>query len=148
MNTSIDRDTRPFLPSDLARPDVALIRAATARFLAFVRNQPDEAAQEIVRQAWPRDMTSLLLVQRVAVSPTSTTSAAVLAAQAVSGFVASLAPAHAGARLIAAGLSVPLGRNATIVLPGVASYPDAPFVEEGRLSPSRRACSAERHWVR
>src|SRR5690242_343530 len=108
MNTGLVPRPRPFLPSDLARPDQALIRACVTKFICFAHDQPEALELDLARRVWPRDATTEALIERAAVVPTSSTTAAALAGQAVAGFVASLAPAHAGARLIGAGLAVPL----------------------------------------
>lgn len=138
MNTAYTRSELPLVPQDIAA-EKAIVRACTAKFLAFARSLPDLETEELTRTLWRGDMATLRLVQRAAVVPTSTSTASALAGQAVAAFVSSLAPTSAGAKLINAGLKVPLNRNATVILPGVSSYPEAPFIEEGAAIPVGQA---------
>src|SRR3954453_20562129 len=116
MNPSLarpDRGSLPFLPSDLAQPEQALIRAATAHFIAFTDQATGgETAPEIARRAWPRDQATLRVltqvVTRAAVDPTDTTAAAVLSHQSVGAFIESLRPISAAGRLISDGIRIPL----------------------------------------
>ena len=64
-------------------------------------------AERVAKKLWPNDAGPQVLL-RAAVSPTNTTSAAALALDSATDFVASLAPFSAAAKLIAAGLRIPL----------------------------------------
>jgi hypothetical protein len=131
-----DRDDLPFLPSDLARPDAALVRAAVAHFLFFVDRDHDGASPEDhVRRSWPRDTATRMLVQKAAVSPTDTTAAAAISRQTVGAFIASLRPISAAGRLIDAATRISLDGVKAVVLPGVSSFPSVPFIAEGGVTP-------------
>jgi hypothetical protein len=60
MNTTSmarpDRSDLPLLPSDLAKPEQTLIRAAVGNFLSFVdEGRGNTAAETFIRKLWPRD---------------------------------------------------------------------------------------------
>jgi hypothetical protein len=130
---------RPFLPSDLARPDQALIRAAVARFVTYVRGSPTtvDAIAEFARKSWPRDNATEAVLTRGATTPT-TSAANAIAATSVGGFLASLRTSGSG-KLINAATRLPLSTVSSISLPGVVTYPAVPFVLEGSPAPVSQA---------
>jgi capsid protein len=135
-NTSYSRergDSLPLLPSDLAKPEQAVVRAAIAHFLFFVDGASPE---DHVRRSWPRDTATRMLVQRAAVSPTDTTAAAAITRTSVGSFIASLRPVSAAGRLIDAGTRISLDGQKAVVLPGVSNFPVAPFVAESGVTPT------------
>jgi hypothetical protein len=130
------RDDLPLSPTDLAKPDQALIRACVGKFRAFIDNKAvDAAAEDYIRRFWPRDTASRMLVQKAAVSPTDTTAAAAVSRQSVGAFIVSLRPVSAAGRLIADSIRIALDGQKSVSLPGVASYPTVPFVDEGAPAP-------------
>ena len=136
MNTSTARANLP--PADLASPADVVIRATAARYCAFARGLLPEAAVDFSRRAWPRDAaTELVLSTRGAVTPT-TTAASAIAATSVGGFLASLRTSASG-KLINAGTRIPISNVSSITLPGIATYPTVPFVEEGAPAPVGQA---------
>ena len=89
-----------------ARPRAsdAIVRAATAACLGFIRNQsPDD----IAKQLWLRDLDTHK-VTRAATSPTTTTSASTIVPNVVGDFLASLAPQSGAAQLFEAAASFDL----------------------------------------
>jgi hypothetical protein len=129
-------NTRP-APIPL-RPDIyarereqhrSLVRACTAMALGLVQRQP---APDVLRAAWPNDH-GAELVLRAAVTPTTTSSAAVLGIDAVA-FLVSLAPQSAAARLFERALRIDLtGIDVTNIARLAVAVPG--FVAEGQAIP-------------
>lgn len=137
MNTSLARDDRPFLPSDIPA-DQTLVRAMTAHALAFARRRPPEEAQAIARATWERDIGVRALLTRSATAPADTSTsgwASQLAGRAVGSFISSLAPQSAAAQLIEAGTKVNLDGIATVTVPWSSTNPQPAFVAEGGAIP-------------
>jgi hypothetical protein len=121
MNTQ-----KPFLSSDVP-VNRGIVRAATASVLAALQNQHPS---EIVQKSWPQDRAAAFIVNRGAVSPTSTTEGAALAATAISSYIAGLAPVSGAARLIASGVRVDLSGIGVASVPRL-SLSGGGFVAEG-----------------
>ena len=134
MNTS-----RPLVPEDLRRggEKASLIRAVAARVVAYQSGPsgPNPGVEEFARRHWGSDRAVAAFV-RAAVSPHSTTSpeVAALLAHTVAAFVGDL-PASGAAQLFSRGVSLPLNRAYTIILPGITTAPVVGFVAEGAPIP-------------
>ena len=119
------------------RPLPFLARAA----LACVRHAFDplglRSAEDVAKSAWPGDKATLAVLDRAAVSPHSTTSAAALATSAVGEFLGSLAPLSAAASLFAQAPRISLGELNTITFPRRSAAIDSAavtWVDEGEPS--------------
>lgn len=145
MNTATASRTsepRPFLPSDLPR-DRLLPRAVAAHCVAAARG-PGVFPGKICQQFWPRDAASLMLIERSATAPATTTTAgwaAELAAHAIASFVGSLQDS-AAAKLIMAGQRFEMPGVATITLPRASSTGGSSWVLEGAPVPVVQATIA------
>jgi hypothetical protein len=103
----------------------SLVRAATALALGVVSHRP---AAEILSRSWPSDRDAELVL-RGAVAPTTTSSASAISIDAV-GFLVSMAPQSAAARLFERALRINLaGIHATNIARLVTPAPG--FVAEG-----------------
>src|SRR5262249_27737787 len=123
------------VPEDLTRSGAAerraIVRAITAQALGTLRRS-DPA--RILKGTWPRDSVAALAlaaINRAAQTPTSTGDVPALAVESVRALPL-LAPRSAAFQLFtAAGITIDLGRAATVKVPNVAAVPAARFVAEG-----------------
>jgi hypothetical protein len=108
----------------------SLIRAATAIALGHIAHRP---ADEILARAWPGD-DGAKMVLRAAVTPTTTTSAAGLAIDAVA-FLVSMAPASAAARLFERALRINLAGIHATNIARLVTVPAPGFIAEAAPIP-------------
>ncbi|MDP2738296.1 MAG: phage major capsid protein [Pseudorhodobacter sp.] len=110
-----------------------IIRAAFADFIGTARGMIGETGDIIVGKLWPRDLTAFRILTKADATPIGTADAPALAGTSVGDFFAGLA-VSAGAKLIEAGLSVPLDGLNSVSIPSRTGGPGTvPFV--GELEP-------------
>jgi len=127
--------TRPFMPNERPRSATYLERVfvAVAKAAASASDRNPEA---MAKTLWPRDSVTPALLRSVS-TPASTSGsgwADTLAPDMIADFVASLAPMSAAARLIDAGLRIPLaGRNSVNIPRRVNGKPvtDVSWIAQG-----------------
>jgi hypothetical protein len=116
----------------------ALMRACAAAALgAYDRTT---TAGTVLARNWPHDRDAAhLLETRAASAPTTTTTFASLMERAVADFIASLAPASAGAALLGQGLQLTFGSNVAISVPAfLAAAANVGWVDESAPIPVRQ----------
>jgi hypothetical protein len=128
--------TLPLVPEDVSprarpRPADAIVRAATAACLGFLREQSPE---DVAKKAWPRDL-DVHTMTRAATSPITTTSASTLVPNMVGDFLASLAPQSAAAQLFQAASRIDLAGVGSVLVPRASTFPAPTFVGEGNAIP-------------
>lgn len=132
---------RPLVPSDRLRtsirPGAHLERAVVANVIA--RAYPGGKAEQIARERYGDDASTLCLIERAAVSGATTTAtgwAAELAAKSVGDFALSL-PASAASQLFSAGLTVDMNGQNELAIPRLAGpLPVATFIDEVQPAPA------------
>jgi hypothetical protein len=85
--------------------------------------------EAVAKSRWPDDGVSIRLINRATVLPAQTGNdawAGVLARDAIGAFFASLAPASAASRLIAAGTTMPIARMERVLVPRRVGQPEGP----------------------
>lgn len=127
-------------PGRIAHENHPLFRAA---FAAFVKEadtsgrQSGRSAEDIARGLWPEDDLTQRVITRADASPLSTSGQPALLGTSVGEFFASL-PLSAGARLIGAGLHLPLADGKPVTVPGRTGGPAlVPWVGELDAIPIR-----------
>jgi hypothetical protein len=116
----------------------ALVRACAAAALgAYDRTT---TAAIVLAKNWPHDRDAAhLLETRAASAPTTTTTFASLMERAVADFIASLAPASAGAALLGQGLQLTFGSNVAISVPSfLANAANVGWIDEASPIPVRQ----------
>ena len=123
-------DMRPSRP----RPADHLTRAVVAFALSDLHGDRSRSPESHAKSLWPNDATTQLIC-RSAVAPADTVTsgwASQLAGTVVADFLATLAPASAGAALLSRGLQFSFDSNAGILCPGcLADTSEATFVGQG-----------------
>jgi hypothetical protein len=139
---------KPFLPSDLPKPNPA--KAMSRAAFAVARNaliNKGQGAVALAGERWPHDKEAIALT-RAATSPASTSSstwAGFLSPTFVSDFLGSLTGESAAARLIAAGTRLSLDGTYSVTVPHrSANLPnvDAQWVAELGVWPVRQVALA------
>jgi hypothetical protein len=128
-----------------APPDAARGMRYLARFvLAHARNcaSLERDINAVVRETWPTDRVTPLLVQRAATTPATTTGtgwADSIAATTTRDVIVSLGPTSAAAQLLAKALVLELGQGATVSVPNVTtSAAGANFVGQAAPIPAKQ----------
>jgi hypothetical protein len=95
----------------------AALRSVTRAAIAVAHSDQFQNAEATARQMFPDDKAAARMVTRIVTAPELTTTATDLAATTASDLVAGLMGASAAARLINAGLRVPLPGLNTVTIP-------------------------------
>ena len=108
---------KPFLPSDLPRdpPGRAFARACFAAGKNTACGYQN-SAEQVAQLLWPRDLVTHA-VAKAATNPTSMAGTGALSGTATADFLGSLVGESAGARLITAGMRIPLDGVAAVNIP-------------------------------
>jgi hypothetical protein len=118
----------------------ALMRVAVAHARAVF--DPIRSPADMAAKLWPRD-TDVATILKAATTPTTVAASSALAQTIIFDFIASLAPASAGAQLLAQGLELSFDRKAVINVPGfIADGSNVSFIGEGQPRPMRQLASA------
>jgi len=130
---------RPFMPNERPRSAIYVERAFIAAAKAAA-NLADRNPEAMAKRLWPRDTVTPALI-RATTTPASTSGsgwADTLAPDMVADFVQSLAPMSVAARLIDAGMRIPLaGRNSVNIPRRVNGKPatDVSWIGQGAAIP-------------
>ena len=112
------------------------IRPLVRSIVAYGREQSAGGAAAVARALWPGDRDTLQLIERGAVTPTSSTTAASLASTSVAQLVRLMGPKSASGALFAASMNLNFDTALSILVPGIQqSATGAGFVGQGAPIP-------------